>query len=398
MPIKLRAALARRLVLAAALLTAAPQAHAAARAKPAAAAVDPVLRLDGVLDSLRLAHDVPGIAAAVIERGQVVAIGAAGVTVAGAGRRLTVDDPMHIGSCTKSMLALALARLVERHKLEWSLTIADVFPELMSDMLPVYRRVRLDQLLTHRAQIPAFERVSNDTLAEFNALEPDPVQTRVAFARYMLDEPPEHDPSQPYDYSNAGYTLAAAMAERSTGKTWERLVRELVFEPLAMTHAGFGWPSDARRDAPRGHRCTDSTGVVPEPLKNRYQLGAVLGPGGDVNASISDLARYMVFELDGALGRASDPPLAAATWRSLTNDPDGDSPGYAMGWQVLPGDSARTILFHDGTAGTFYTRMLIEPAHDRAVVIETNVGPPCGHDVCEQAVGAVLTWVRQMGR
>jgi len=32
------------------------------------------------------------------------------------------------------------------------------------------------------------------------------------------------------------------------------------------------------------------------------------------------------------------------------------------------------------------------------VVIETNVGPPCGHDVCEQAVGAVLTWVRQMGR
>ena len=107
---------------------------------------------------------------------------------------------------------------------------------------------------------------------------------------------------------------------------------------------------------------------------------------------------YMVFELDGALGRASDPPLAAATWRSLTNDPDGDSPGYAMGWQVLPGDSAHTTLFHDGTAGTFYTRMLIQPAHDRAVVIATNVGPLCGHDVCEQAVDTVLAWVRRMGR
>jgi hypothetical protein len=69
-----------------------------------------------------------------------------------------------------------------------------------------------------------------------------------------------------------------------------------------------------------------------------------------------------------------------------------------MGWQVLPGDSARPILFHDGTAGTFYTRILIQPARDRAVVIATNVGPPCGHDVCVRGVDVVLAWVKRMGR
>jgi hypothetical protein len=42
--------------------------------------------------------------------------------------------------------------------------------------------------------------------------------------------------------------------------------------------------------------------------------------------------------------------------------------------------------------------MLIQPARDWAVVIVTNIGPPCGHDVCEQGVGAVLAWVKRMGR
>ena len=362
------------------------------------AAADSVLRLDAPLDSLRRAFGLPALAAALVERGQLVAIGAAGLTLAPSGRPLTVDDPMHIGSCTKSMLALAIARLVEKHKLEWNTTITDVFPELMSDMVPVYRHVRLDQLLTHRAQIPAYEHVGDDTLIELNALDPDPVQVRVKFARLVLGEAPQHDPNQPYDYSNAGYTLAAAMAERRTGKTWDRLMRELVFEPLGMTHAGIGWPADARRDAPRGHRCSDSAGVVPEPLKGKYQLGAVLGPGGDVHASIADLARYVAFQLDGAMGRATKPPLEATSWRRLQDDPDGASPGYAMGWQVLPGDSARPILFHDGTAGTFYTRILIQPGRDRAIVIATNAGPPCGHDACERGVDAVLAWVKRQGR
>jgi CubicO group peptidase (beta-lactamase class C family) len=270
-----------------------------------------------------------------------------------------------------------------------------VFDEMLNDMLPVYRHVRLDQLLTHRGQIPAYEQVGEDTLIALNAMEPGAIATRVAFVRRVVGETPQHDPSEPYDYSNAGYTLAAAMAERVTGKTWDRLVSELVFEPLAMTHSGVGWPAGGgHHDGARGHRCADSTGVEPEPLKTTYQLGAVLGPGGDLNASIADLTRYMAFQLDGAMGRATKPPVAPETWARLDNDPDGATPGYGMGWQELPGDSQRPMLFHDGSAGTFYARMLIEPAHDRAVVIVCNAGPPCGRAACEQGLAAVLAWVK----
>jgi CubicO group peptidase (beta-lactamase class C family) len=212
-----------------------------------------------------------------------------------------------------------------------------------------------------------------------------------------VNEAPIHEPGAAFDYSNAGYTLAAAMAENVTGKPWEYWLQELVFTPLSMRTAGFGWPADGSHpDRPRGHRCADSTSDEPEPLDTSYRLGAALGPGGDVHVSIADLARYVAFHLDGAMGRATRPPVAAETWRRLHQDPDGASPGYAMGWQVLPADSTRTMLFHDGTAGTFYTRMLIQPARDRAIVIATNAGPPCGKAACEQGLGAVLGWVTRM--
>ena len=393
-------ALALALPLLAARPAAPPKSAPAKSAPPKAASTSPtdsVLRLDAVLDSLRLVYHVPGLAAAVVERGRVVAIGAAGVTVAGGGRRLTVDDPLHIGSCTKSMTALAIARLVEKHRLEWNTTLVDAIPELLRETLPVYRNVRLGQLLTHRGGIPPYDDVSEDTLRQLNAVARAPDVIRYHFVRRVVNEAPAHEPGAAFDYSNAGYTLAAAMAENVTGKPWEDWLEELVFAPLSMRTAGVGWPADRHHpDGARGHRCADSTVAEPEPLDSRYRLGAALGPGGDVHASIADLARYVAFHLDGEMGRATRPPVAAETWRRLHRDPDGASPGYAMGWQVLPGDSARPVLFHDGTAGTFYTRMLIEPGRDRAIVIATNAGPPCGKAACEQGVNAVLAWVKRM--
>jgi len=389
-----RVARAHAIVLAAALFATATQARASAHAKPEAA--DSVLRLEGVLEPVRRATGVPGLAAAVVEGGRVIAIGAAGVSFAGATRALTVDDPLHIGSCTKSMTALAIAELVEKRRLQWSTTVADAFPELLSEILPVYRNIRLDQLLTHRGGIPAYEQVADSTLVELNAAARTASTIRYEFVRRVVNEAPIHEPGAAYDYSNAGYTLAAAMAENVTGKPWEYWLQELVFAPLGMGSAGFGWPADKDHPGrPRGHRCADSTLARPEPLDAPYRLGAAFGPGGDVHASIADLARYIAFHLSGAEGRPTRPALTAATWRRLHEDPDGKAPGYAMGWYVLASDSARPRLFHDGTSGTFYTRILIEPARDRAVVIATNAGPPCGQAACEQGVDAVLVWVEQ---
>ena len=72
----------------------------------------------------------------------------------------------------------------------------------------------------------------------------------------VIAEKPAHPPGEKYAYSNVGYTIAGAMAEKATGATWEDLVKREVFEPLELTGAGFGPPKspDETLEQPRGHR------------------------------------------------------------------------------------------------------------------------------------------------
>src|SRR5262249_12649333 len=96
---------------------------------------------------------------------------------------------------------------------------------------------------------------------------------REAFTAYVLGRPPAFEPGT-MRYSNAGYTVAAAMAERVTGERWGDLVRTRIFEPLGMTSAGFGWPG-AGGPAPR----TTPGGLEPGPaLADRGPVPADRGP------------------------------------------------------------------------------------------------------------------------
>ena len=47
-------------------------------------------------------------------------------------------------------------------------------------------------------------------------------------------------PGSKFLYSNLGYIIAAAVVERTTGKPWEKVIAEEVFQPLKMTSADFG--------------------------------------------------------------------------------------------------------------------------------------------------------------
>src|SRR5262249_44661029 len=64
-------------------------------------------------------HELPGAVAAVFRGGRLVAIGSVGVRKAGSPEPFTINDTVHIGSCTKAMTATLLAMLVEEGKLRW---------------------------------------------------------------------------------------------------------------------------------------------------------------------------------------------------------------------------------------------------------------------------------------
>src|SRR5438477_8444427 len=120
----------------------------------AAAATAPSKDVSALLAPIIQKHDVPGMAAAVVQSGETVAIGAAGVRTRGKPDKITAADQFHLGSDTKAMTAMLCGILVDEGKLKWSQTLGETFPELKKSMNPQYQAVTLEQLLTHRGGAP----------------------------------------------------------------------------------------------------------------------------------------------------------------------------------------------------------------------------------------------------
>jgi len=132
-------------------------------------------RIVPVIESVRQAYDLPAVAAAVILDGRV----------AGSDVKVTSADQFHLGSCTKAMTATLIAILVEKGKLGWDATLAELLPDLVEDMRPVYRTVTIRHLLAHRAGLPPANSSWPEGMSfrDVHRLPGAPMQQRLAYAR-----------------------------------------------------------------------------------------------------------------------------------------------------------------------------------------------------------------------
>src|SRR5690348_11298779 len=78
------------------------------------AATGPAKDISALLEPVIRKHNVPGMAAAVVQDGEVVAVGVAGVRTRGKPDKIAIRDRVHIGSDTKAMTAMLCGILVGR--------------------------------------------------------------------------------------------------------------------------------------------------------------------------------------------------------------------------------------------------------------------------------------------
>ena len=67
-----------------------------------------------LLEPIQQQHKLPALAAAVVRDGRLTALGAVGVCRTGFPEKVSLQARWHLGSCTKSMTATLIARLIER--------------------------------------------------------------------------------------------------------------------------------------------------------------------------------------------------------------------------------------------------------------------------------------------
>jgi CubicO group peptidase (beta-lactamase class C family) len=320
---------------------------------------------------------VPAMGLLVIRDGKILSQAERGVRRNDAPDRVQPSDVWHIGSDAKVMTATMIARLVDSGALQWTAPLEDMLPDLKAEMRPEYRRVTLVELLSHRA---GFAHDALDaTAADRVGSEPQALrQQRLDYIAIALRDAPVNTPGTEFNYSNTGYLIAASIAERVTGKTYETLIREQVFAPLGMASPGFGIPPDGQ---PRGH--VDGRPITSAPNPPFF------APAGNIYLSLRDWATFCVDQMQGANGHGR--LLKSETYRVLQTPPS--STGYALGWGVLPDAMGRQgpVFTHDGSDGSWFAKAVLFPRSESGVLAVANAGEAMGGDKADNAaIGAVI--------
>jgi CubicO group peptidase (beta-lactamase class C family) len=314
-------------------------------------------------------NGVPAVAVAVVDNGETLYTKVAGTRKVGSGVAVMDDDAFLLNSNTKAITALMAGSVVDAGQLAWNSTVGGVLTGTVTVGAP-YRDVTLTQLLDHTSGLPsALVDADWESFFTMAALAAPVHDERRRMAELALALPPMSAPGTEFLYSNMGYIVAGLMLEVATGSSWETLVQDRLFGPLAMSHAGFGYPATPGTiDAPWGHD------PAPRPPESS-NFPPAADPFFGVHASIGDLLSYVGLYFDGGLG-PNGPIVSASALAQIETPEIADSYGYyGFGWIVEQDFEGRTVLLHLGTDGTFCSTIVVIPDRRAAVIAMTNVGP-----------------------
>jgi CubicO group peptidase (beta-lactamase class C family) len=338
--------------------------------------------ISGILAAILAEHPAPALVASIGHADGSIETGAVGVRRLGRPERVTPDDRFHVGSVTKPMTATVIATLVDEGKLQWSTTIAEALPECAATMRPDYKDVTLADLLAHEGGVPPFD--EDEQIAAVPPLNGSPTAQRRAFSCFALSQPPVVKPKQAFSYSNAGFAVATAIAEKASGTSWEEMLKTRVFTPLGLTTAGLGWPAKGGAPQPWGH-WKRFWRVVPQDPDGKYQLSAFIAPAGDVHMSMPDLARFLLAHLRAFDG---DPKLLRPETARLMHTKRIQS-GLGWGVQALLGHDP--VSAYQGSADTFMTLVAIVHDADLVIAVSANSATPEAEAATKLALKELLT-------
>src|SRR6266545_5002298 len=226
-------------------------------------------------------YHVPGVALGILENGSVRMRGL-GVT--------SVEDPLPItdhtvfpiASISKTFAATAMMRLVEQGKVDLRAPVRRYLPDFRVQDEAVSRDVTIWNLLTHTSgwegQVSGPDR-GEDTLKNF-----------VSTIGGLMQLAP---PGAAWSYNNAGFSVAGRVIETVTGKSINAAIREMVFQPLGLAHAGTSAGDFVANRFAVGHL---NRGDSP-PLLQRPFVPSTSVTAGGVGLCIADLLTYARFHL-----------------------------------------------------------------------------------------------------
>lgn len=321
-------------------------------AQPSLPSQDKLDALDKQVEEFLVTQNIPGGLVALASKGKILHIkpyGLANVELAVPVSEKTVFE---IGSISKQFVAAAALLMAEEGKLKLDDPIHTFLPYLPGEWVGVTMR----QLLNHTSGIPDYEEIRSYDAYRFR-MTPEEV-IKIAQSR-----PVDFEPGQGWYYSNTGYYLASMVLERIDGQPLGKILKGRIFGPLGMNRTRLADPEAIIPNRAAGYWVNKVNELI---NRNPTETSSTLGAGG-LLSNAGDLAKW-----DAAL--YGDDFLSAASKAAMWSPailPNGDSTGYALGWDVTP-YKALVSQHHSGQVAGFTAFFDRFPDQEVAVIIFLN--------------------------
>jgi CubicO group peptidase (beta-lactamase class C family) len=258
----------------------------------------------------------PGLAIAVVQRGQQIAAKGFGLANIEHSVPVTPSTIFQAGSVAKQFTAVAVMLQVEDEKLSLDDPISKFLPGAPADWRPITVR----HLLTHTSGIPDYEDGKLDYRKDY---------TEDELVQFAFGLPLEFPAGSRWNYSNTGYILLGVIVRKASGQFYGDVLRDRVFRPLAMNTARVLNEEDIILHRAAGYRLSGET------IKNQEWVAPKLNTTADGSMYLS-LQDWLAWE--DALRKKS--VLRATSWEKVfapVRLNSGKTYPYGFGWALHDG-------------------------------------------------------------
>ena len=359
----------RTAALGVALATAVVLAATAGTAAAAPSAPRADAALDRALTRLVAMPGGPPGTIAVVQRGARRKVFNHGVADLRTRRRIDVNDHWRIASVSKAFNGAVALSLVNAGRLSLDDTIAQRLPNLPA----AWGRVTLAQALQHTSGMPDFSATAGWQRAGITRRPLDPM-TLIGF---VANDPLAFTPGSRYVYSNTDNVVAALIAEAATGLSYERLLSQLVTDPLAMRRTMM--PMGYRMPAPYVHGYANNTTGLREDGSEVVNPTVIWAAGG-ITSSPFDLTQF-VRAYGG--GRLFSGATRAAQLRFRPGNSDPQGPGTNAAGLAIFRYRTRcgTVYGHTGNFPGYTAFIATSPNGRRSITFQSSTQMSAGAGV-----------------
>ena len=326
-----------------------------------------VAAFEAMADQLTYGQRVPGLALAIVQNGRILSAKGYGVTDVNRPQPVDSHTVFRLASLSKAFAGTMAGLLVNDGTLRWDSKVTDFVPSFKLANPTATERLTVADLVSQRVGVPS------------NAYDRD-VEANVDYytlTQKLASAPLKCQPGQCYSYQNVAFSVIGDVVFAASGSFYEQAVERRILKPLGMNDASLGLAGiQASPSWARPHVRSRNGWVSLTPKPTYYRLA----PAAGVNASINDMAQWLIAQT-GHRPDVLPAPLLATLHAPLISTPGEmrggwrrqrvDSAGYAIGWRVF--DYAKhEVVFHAGAVQGYRGLIALVPESDLGIAILWN--------------------------